>query len=52
VARQHKIQRTRRLPESLTVSYEYGSLPPNFQLVDSKFSFSIVYKFKTNFPSK
>jgi hypothetical protein len=36
----------------LTINYEYGTLPPNFQLVDSKFSFSIVYKFKTNFPSK
>lgn len=36
----------------LTISYEYGRLPPNFQLVDSKFAFGIVYKFKTTFPAK
>lgn len=35
-----------------TLNYEYGSLPPNFQLVDSKFSFGLVYKFKTTYPSK
>jgi hypothetical protein len=36
----------------LTISYEHGRVPPNFQLVDSKFAFGIVYKFKTNFPAK
>ena len=31
-------------------SYEYGRLPPNFQLVDHKYGFGLTYKFKTRFP--
>jgi hypothetical protein len=33
-----------------SLSYEYGRLPPNFQLVNSKYSFGLTYKFKTKFP--
>lgn len=33
-----------------TLSYEYGRLPPNFQLVDHKYGFGLTYKFKTKFP--
>ena len=32
------------------LSYEYGRLPPNFQLVDHKYGFGLTYKFKTTFP--
>ena len=32
------------------LTYEYGRLPPNFQLVDHKYGFGLVYKFKTKFP--
>jgi hypothetical protein len=32
------------------LSYEYGRLPPNFQLVDHKYGFGLTYKFKTKFP--
>lgn len=32
------------------LSYEYGRLPPNFQLVDHKYGFGLTYKFKTRFP--
>jgi hypothetical protein len=34
----------------INVSYEYGSLPPNFELVNHKYSVGLVYKFKTKFP--
>ncbi len=34
----------------INVSYEYGSLPPNFELVSHKYSLGFVYKFKTSFP--
>jgi hypothetical protein len=30
-----------------TLSYEYGRLPPNYELVDNKYSVGLVYKFKT-----
>jgi hypothetical protein len=30
-----------------TISYEHGRLPPNFELVNSKFSFGLVHKFST-----
>lgn len=33
-----------------TISYEYGRLPPNFQLVDHKYGLGLTYKFKTKFP--
>lgn len=32
------------------LNYEYGRLPPNFQLVDHKYGFGLTYKFKTKFP--
>ncbi len=32
-----------------TLSYEYGRLPPNYQLVDHKYSLGLVYKFSTVF---
>jgi hypothetical protein len=35
-----------------TINYEYGRLPPNFELVDSKYSLGLVYKFKTKFTPK
>jgi hypothetical protein len=31
----------------ITLSHEYGRLPPNFDLVDNKFSFGLVHKFST-----
>ncbi|HEX8459386.1 MAG TPA: hypothetical protein VF656_18990 [Pyrinomonadaceae bacterium] len=31
----------------VSVNYEYGRLPPNFNLVNHKFSFGLVHKFKT-----
>lgn len=31
------------------LSYEYGRLPPNFELVKHKYSFGLIYKFKTKF---
>lgn len=31
----------------VTVSHEYGRLPPNFELVNNKFSFGLVHKFST-----
>jgi hypothetical protein len=34
---------------AINVNYEYGSLPPNFQLVNHKYSLGLVYKFKTTF---
>ena len=34
----------------INFSYEYGSLPPNFELVSHKYSLGFVYKFKTSFP--
>lgn len=34
----------------MTLSYEYGRLPPNFQLVDHKYGLGLTYKFKTKFP--
>lgn len=36
----------------VNINYEYGSLPPNFELVKNKFSFGLVYKFKTKIASK
>jgi hypothetical protein len=33
----------------LALSYEYGSLPPNFELVTHKYSLGLVVKFKTKF---
>lgn len=36
----------------IKLGYEYGSLPPNFQLVDHKYSISLVHKFKTKFGVK
>lgn len=34
----------------IALTYEYGRLPPNFQLVDHKYGFGLTYKFKTKFP--
>jgi hypothetical protein len=31
----------------ITINYEYGRLPPNFEFVNHKFSFGLVYKFQT-----
>ncbi|HKO98695.1 MAG TPA: hypothetical protein VJU86_16975 [Pyrinomonadaceae bacterium] len=31
------------------LNYEYGRLPPNFELVDHKYGFGLIYKFKTKF---
>jgi hypothetical protein len=31
----------------VAINYEYGRLPPNFELVNHKFSFGLVYKFAT-----
>lgn len=31
----------------VTISHEYGRLPPDFQLVNHKFSFGLVHKFST-----
>lgn len=36
----------------VSLSYEYGRLPPNFNLVNSKFSLGLVYKFSSKFPAK
>ena len=36
----------------LTFSYEYGRMPPIFNLIDHKFSFGLVYKFQTKYPGK
>ena len=33
----------------LALSYEYGRLPPNFELVNHKYSLGLVVKFKTKF---
>lgn len=35
-----------------TLGYEYGRLPPNFELVNHKYSLGLVFKFKTKFPGK
>jgi hypothetical protein len=37
---------------ALTLSYEYGRLPPNFELVNSKYSLGVIVKFKTKFTGK
>jgi hypothetical protein len=37
---------------ALTFSYEYGRLPPNFELVNHKYSFGLLLKFKTTFVQK
>lgn len=34
------------------LSYEYGRLPPNFELVDHKYSIGLVMKFSTKFGNK
>jgi hypothetical protein len=31
------------------LNYEYGRLPPNFELVNHKYGFGLIYKFKTKF---
>lgn len=36
----------------LSLSYEYGRLPPNFELVNHKYSLGIVIKFQTTFKNK
>jgi hypothetical protein len=36
----------------LTVGYEYGRLPPNFELVRHKYGIGLVYKFQTKFVPK
>lgn len=35
-----------------TLNYEYGRLPPNYELVDHKYSVGLVYKFSTVFKPK
>jgi hypothetical protein len=37
---------------ALTLSYEYGRLPPNFTLVDHKYSLGLLLKFQTTFVQK
>jgi hypothetical protein len=37
---------------ALTLSHEYGRLPPNFELVNNKYSLGLILKFKTKFPGK
>jgi hypothetical protein len=37
---------------ALTLSYDYGRLPPNFELVNHKFSLGLLLKFKTTFVQK
>jgi hypothetical protein len=36
----------------MTIGYEYGSLPPNFELVRHKYSVGLAYKFQTKFIPK
>ncbi|MGB8508207.1 MAG: hypothetical protein WCD76_07375 [Pyrinomonadaceae bacterium] len=37
---------------ALTLSYEYGRLPPNFELVNHKYSLGLLLKFGTKFVQK